>query len=734
MKFFIKQLNIQFKAYFLLFIIIVFKTNLFAYENPFLNTTATIYADSMAKKMIAEISLKEKISMLSGDKFFKLKFGIPFIFKGHLPNATIHKSAKKYHLPALIFTDGPRGVVTKPQTNFPAPITRACTWNPLLEEQVGIAMGTEATFAGANLIGAPCINLLRHPANGRAQESYGEDSYLVSQFGTALVRGIQEQGVMSCVKHFALNSIENTRYTVDVKISEKVLNEIYLPHFKACIDVGAASIMSAYNKVNGEYCAENENLLTTTLRKQLGFKGFVQSDWDFGVRSTASSLLAKMNVEMPYPKFYKPKKIKEAIANKEIKVSTINDLVYDILYTRFLFQFINQEKNRPKPNYEQHNLLAKRICEEGTVLLKNENQTLPLIKTKIKTILLVGRLLHEKNDGDNGSSIVKTMVQKPIDVFKKFGKENNIKILTVENVTDKNLTQYAQQADVVIFITGTKKIEEGEFISMNGTERKDASKPAKGIFKKLGRGGDRYQLNLPKTETDLITKIAAINKNTICYLIGGSAIMMEEFKNQVPAILFSGYYGMNGAETMLDILFGKVNPSGKLPFTIPANFSQLPVFPSLPKTIEYGYFHGYTLIDELNETPAFPFGFGLSYTTFQYTDAQLNKTVFTEKDTLEIELNVKNIGTVDGAETIQFYVHFEHSNQTEYPKKLLKAFTKVVLQKSELQKVFVKIPIHLLSYFDSQTHAFKLEKMKYNLEIANSSQDKNAIIMPFEIQ
>ncbi len=408
--------------------------------------------------------------------------------------------------------------------------------------------------------------------------------------------------------------------------------------------------------------------------------------------------------------------------------------MYDILYTRFLFQFINQEKTRPKPNYEQHNLLAKRICEEGTVLLKNENQTLPLIKTKIKTILLVGRLVHEKNDGDNGSSIVKTMVQKPIDVFKKFGKENNIKILTVENVTDKNLTQYAQQADVVIFITGTKKIEEGEFISMNGTERKDASKPAKGIFKKLGRGGDRYQLNLPKTETDLITKIAAINKNTICYLIGGSAIMMEEFKNQVPAILFSGYYGMNGAETMLDILFGKVNPSGKLPFTIPANLSQLPVFPSLPKTIEYGYFHGYTLIDELNETPAFPFGFGLSYTTFQYTDAQLNKTVFTEKDTLEIELNVKNIGTVDGAETIQFYVHFEHSNQTEYPKKLLKAFTKVVLQKSELQKVFVKIPIHLLSYFDSQTHTFKLEKMKYNLEIANSSQDKNAIIMPFEIQ
>lgn len=705
-----------------------------AQQNPFLNIEAAKYADSMANKMIAQISLKEKITLLAGDKFFKLRTGIPFIFKGHLSNAIINRSNTAFNLPALIFTDGPRGVVTKPQTNFPAPITRASTWNPVLENEIGTAMASEAKFAGSNLIGAPCINLLRHPANGRAQESYGEDPFLVAQFGVAMVNGIQDEGAMACVKHFTLNSIENTRYTIDVKISDKVLHEIYLPHFKAIVDAGAASIMSAYNKVNGKYCAENKILLTDILRKQWNFKGFVQSDWDFGVRSTAPSLLAGMNIEMPYAKFYKPKKILDAVSKNEISEPRINVLVYDILYTRFLFQSINQNKKTKKPDYVQHNALAKKVCEEATVLLKNENNILPLNLTKIKTILLAGRLLHEKNDGDNGSSIIKTKVEIPMDVFNKFCKENNIRILTIDNTNNKDLDVYAKQADVVIFITGTKKTEEGEFISMKGEARLDASKPANGVFKKLGRGGDRYQVNLPKEETDLISKIAAINKNTIAYVIGGSAIMMEEWKQQVPAILFSGYYGMHGASTMIDVLFGKVNPSGKLPFTIPASLAQLPNFPLLPETINYDYFHGYTLIDKLNEKPAFPFGFGLSYTQFQYSDASINKQVFTEDDTIEIELNVKNTGMQSGAEVVQAYVHFGNSQQTEHPEKLLKGFVKVFLQKEETQTVKIKIPVSSLNYYDTNKQRMQIEKMKYTVEIANSSQDKNSIKLPFEVQ
>lgn len=705
-----------------------------AYQNPFLNIKAAQYADSMAKKVISEISLKEKISMLAGDKYFKIKTGLPFIFKGHLTNTTIEKAIKKYDLPALVFTDGPRGVVTKPQTNFPAPITRACTWNPDLEVQVGNAMAVEAKYAGANLIGAPCINILRHPANGRAQESYGEDVFLLSQFGTSMVRGIQQEGVMSCVKHLALNSIENTRYTIDVQISDKTLHEIYLPHFKACVEVGAASFMSAYNKVNGKYCSENGILLTNILRKEWNFKGFVQSDWDFGTRSTAPSLLAGMNVEMPYPKLYSYKKIKKAIDSKELSESNIDRLVYDILYTRFLFNFVYKNHNTPKPNYVQYNALAKKVCEEATVLLKNENNILPLNLENTKTILVVGRLVNEKNDGDNGSSIVKTNVQKPLDAFKNFGQENNIKILSIENYNDKNLLNYAQKADVIIVISGTKKIEEGEFISMKGEERKDASKPANGIFKMLGRGGDRYQINLPKEETDLINKIAAINKNTIAYIIGGSAIMLEEFKQNVPAILFSGYYGANGAATIPAVLFGKVNPSGKLPFTIPSSLSQLPSFPLLPKTIEYDYFHGYTLIDKLNETPAFSFGFGLSYTQFQYSNAKINSTTYTENDTIVISVDVKNSGELKGADVLQAYIYFDNSKQTEHAKKLLKGFTKVYLQNRETQTVQIKIPVSLLSYYDTTTQQMQVEKMKYKIEIANSSQDANSIFIPFEIQ
>lgn len=704
-----------------------------AYQNPFLNNAAAQYADSMSKKVISEISLKEKISMLAGDRYFKLKTGLPFIFKGHLVNTIIQKKIKRYNLADLIFTDGPRGVVTHPQTNFPVPITRACTWNPNLEEQVGNMMAIEAKHIGANLIGAPCINLLRHPANGRAQESYGEDVFLLTQFGTAMVRGIQREGVMACVKHFALNSIENTRYTVDVRITDKVLNEIYLPHFKACVDAGAASIMSAYNKVNGKYCSENEKLLTTILRKQWNFKGFVQSDWDFGTRSTVSSLLAKMNVEMPYPKLYSYKNIKNALDNKEIYQLDIDSLVYDILYTRFLFDFSYKNQLNTKPDYVQHSALAKRICEEATVLLKNENKILPLSSINTKTILLVGRLINEKNDGDNGSSMVKTNVQNPIDVFKKFGQENHIRIIAVENKNDKNLMLYVQQSDAVIFISGTKKMEEGEYISMKGRDREDVTKPANGVFNMLGCGGDRYQIHLPKEETDLLNKIATVNKNTIAYIIGGSAIMMEEFKHNVSAIIFSGYYGSNGATTMLDILFGKVNPSGKLPFTIPSSLEQLPQFPQLPKIIEYDYFHGYTLIDKNNDIPAFPFGFGLSYTQFQYSNVSINSTIYTEKDTIEIIVDVKNNGVQDGADVVQAYIHFEHSTQSEHPKKLLKAFKKVYLQKGNTEQVQLKVPVVSLSYFDTVTHQMQVEKMKYKLEIASNSLDTNAIVIPFEV-
>ncbi|MFN8284453.1 MAG: glycoside hydrolase family 3 N-terminal domain-containing protein [Chitinophagales bacterium] len=705
-----------------------------AYQNPFLDNAATQYADSMAKIVIAEISLKEKITMLAGDKYFKLKTGLPFIFKGHLVNAIIQKKIKKYNLPDLVFTDGPRGVVTHPQTNFPAPITRACMWNPDLEEQVGNAMATEAKHIGANLLGAPCINLLRHPANGRAQESYGEDPFLLTQFGTAMVRGIQREGVMACVKHFVLNSIENTRYTVDVKITDKILNEIYLPHFKACVDVGAASIMSAYNKVNGKYCGENKILLTDILRTQLNFKGFVQSDWDFGTRSTAPGLLAGMNVEMPYPRLYAYKKVKMAIDNKELSETNIDDLVYDILFTRFLFQYAYKNHTTPTPDYNANSLLAKKVCEEATVLLKNENQLLPFNTEKIKTILLIGRLIDEKNDGDNGSSIVKTKVQKPIDAFKQFGKQNNIRILTVKDYNDKNLMAYAKQADAVIFISGTKKIEEGEFISMKGEDRTDASKPANGIFKMLGRGGDRYQLNLPKEETDMMLKIAAINKNVVAYIIGGSAIMMEEFRKQIPAIVFSGYYGANGAATIPDVLFGKINPSGKLPFTIPSDLKQLPALPNLVKTIEYDYFHGYTLMDKLNETPAFSFGFGLSYTQFQYSNANINKKSYSENDTIKIEIDIKNTGAQNGADIIQAYIHFENSTQKEHAKKLLKGFTKVYLQQGETKKAQIRIPVAALNYYDTITKQMQVEKIKYKLEIANSSQDANAIIIPFEVQ
>jgi beta-glucosidase len=703
------------------------------YQNPFSNQKAVAFADSTAKATLVQLSEKDKIGLLSGNKRYKFKSTLSFIFTGHMANVTMTNTKIK-NLPPFVMTDGPRGVTAHPQTNFPAPITRASTWNLELEALVGLSMAQEAKYKGAIVLGAPCINILRHPSNGRAQESYGEDPFLVGEMGMATVTGIQSQGVMACVKHFALNSIENTRYHLDVKVDERTLHEVYLPHFKKCFDIGAATVMTAYNKVNGTYCSENQELLLHILRKQWNFKGFVQSDWSSAIRSTAPSILAQTDVEMPRANFYEYKKVKLALDNKALNIKDIEQSAYNILFTRYLINYTDTESKVEKPDLKKHQELALQTAIEGTVLLKNEQGILPLNVSKVKSILLVGRLANEENDGDKASSGVKTKVITPLQAFKEFALKSGIEIIHSESKDATELTKLAKQCDAVLVVSGLNYLDESEYISVKGEDRPNTDPIPSKQFIKAGKMGDRYNLSLDEAEIRLIQLVSNINKNTIVFLIGGSAIMMEAWKNDVQAILYSGYHGMNGALSMPKLLFGEKTPSGKLPFTIPANESQLPDFPKLPLSIEYGRYHGYTLMDKKTEIPAFPFGYGLSYTSFSITPYALSDSIFAEGDTLKITVSVKNTGNVDGAEVVQAYIHFNQESNIEQPVKLLKAFKKVFLKSGEFQMIELKIPMSELAYYQPQNKNWLLDKTTYSVEIANSSRDINASFLYFSIK
>ncbi|MFN8287291.1 MAG: glycoside hydrolase family 3 C-terminal domain-containing protein [Chitinophagales bacterium] len=689
--------------------------------NPFHNAEAVAYANSKTEAILPQLTLKEKVGQMNTQGHFFARAAGAMLFGKGLPLMTIGEN-KKYGIPGATFTDGPRGVVRKYHTNFPCAMARAASWDVELEESIGQTMGKDAIHSGANLIGTPCMNILYNPLNGRAQEAYGEDPYLTGFMACALSRGIQSCGVMATAKHYALNSIENSRFTINVKVDKRTLHEVYMPHFKMLIEDGCATVMSAYNKVNGKYCGENEVLLNDILRKQWGFKGFVHSDWILGTRSTVDAVKAGMNVEMPNPVFYSLQKIKKAIKEGKLDEADIDALIKPTLFTKYLFQYIGQQMPKADITYYKPNSdLAYKAAEESAVLLKNENKLLPLAADSIKTIALVGYLSDKPNDGDRGSSYVRSgYVLTPLQAFKEYCGAANIQLLHATGKDAEELKAVCEKADAVIVVAGVSYEDEGEFMTMRSETKKPGlkSKYLKGL--RIQGGGDRETLSLSQRDIQTIETAVAANPKTTVMLSGGSAITMEEWKNKVPAILMTWYHGMDGAYAMPKLLFGDANPSGKLPFTIPVNEADLPEKPFAPDSITYGYYHGYTLLDKKNIKPAFPFGYGLSYTDFEIGEAHLNETTFEEKDTISVKVIVKNTGKCAGKEVVQVYVGCNNS-KVDRPVKVLRTFKKVELLYNEQKEVTLTLPVSSLAYFDESTDGWKLEKTEHTLYVGNSS-------------
>jgi len=647
-------------------------------QNP---TKEVLHAQ--VKKLTDEMNLKEKIYMLSGHPLAQVQKDMITTGRNYNVHALPAGGCKRLGVPPVLFTDGPRGVVMLNSTCFPSAVARASTFDPDVEYRVGKVIADEAIAQGANLFAGICINAARNPRWGRTQESYGEDPYLLGEMGKALTVAVQEEGMIACVKHFALNSMEDLRFYIDVHIDDRALHEIYLPHFKKCVDAGAQCIMSAYNRYEEYHCGENKKLLTDILRREWDFDGFVMSDFVWGTYNCEHSLRAGLDCEMMFTMKYSEGNIKKCLEKGLLNIEHIDRAAQNILKA-----LIRQEPNiKPRDKRvvacEANRAVAREAAEKGMVLLEN-NGILPL-STNAK-LIVCGNYADVVNTGDHGSSHVwdkkiitpyqglKAAFPNTILAGAKDGKKAPI--------TVPNSVAIGAQGDVAVVCAGFDYRTEGEyFANMN---YKLTEKPHNG-------GGDRLTLRLCAEEVALIKGLKQAGKKVIVCLFSGSAVLIDEWKDYADAVIMHYYGGCEGGTALANLLSGKVNFSGKLPFTVARCEEDYPEFKYIgqhPYTIDYGYYHGYIKLDKEGKTAAYPFGYGLSYTTFALSGA----AVAQGEQELTVTVRVKNTGKAAGAEVVQVYVGSKGAaNGDDRPVKQLKGFRRVELNPGEEKTVEITV-------------------------------------------
>jgi beta-glucosidase len=605
-------------------------------------------------------------------------------------------------IPAFGMVDGPRGLsaATGPATTFPVAMARGATWDPALEAEVGAVMGTEVRARNGNVLLAPTINMLNHPRWGRAQETYGEDTHLLARMGVGFVQGAQRH-VVANPKHFAANSIEDTRFSVDVTMDARTLREVYLPHFRSAVrDGNAASVMTAYNKLNGAYCAENVPLVRQILKGEWAFRGFVESDWILGTRSTVPSVQAGLDIEMPNGNFYAAP-LTTAVNNGTVPMALIDDAVRRILRVKLCFR-LDTDPPVPDPSQVEapaHQAVALAVARESIVLLKNDG-ALPIDRSQTTSLVVVGDLATAVNLGDQGSSSAAPSTA----VTALAGIVAATPGVTVTHVPTGPISPANQAliaaADAAIVVAGLTFADEGEG---------------------LVAAGDRESLALPGAQDQLIADVAALNARTVVVLEGSGALVMPWLAD-VPGVLTAWYPGQAGGTAIADVLFGDVVPSGKLPMSFPVAEADLPPFDNVSLSVPYGYFHGYRWLDRENVAPLFPFGFGLSYTTFAYSNLSISSPALAEYGRVRVTADVTNTGAVTGDEVVQLYVGYQGS-AVDRAVNDLKGFARVRLAPGATTTVVMDLRAADLAYWDTATSAWVLEPITYAVRVGSSSRD-----------
>jgi beta-glucosidase len=651
--------------------------------------------DSRARDIVSQMTLDEKIQELHGTsdaQHFRVVVGIP-----------------RLGIPDLTMSNGPAGVTNGGPghqgraTALPAAISLAATWDVGLAYLYGTIVGSEASDLANGMLEAPTINIARVPQNGRTFEAYGEDPYLVGQTSVGYIQGVQDQGVIANVKHYAGNNQETNRGSINDDIDERTLREIYLPGFEASVEQGQVwSLMCAYNKVNGPYSCENDPLMNQILKTEWGFNGFVISDFG-AVHSTVPSALAGLDLEMPTGVYF-ANALKAAVESGDVPMSVIDDKLIRRFRTMIVAGvFDNPPSNQPIPA-EEDGATARQLAEEGMVLLKNDLGTLPLDASRMQSIAVIGPYAARAMTGGGGSAHVSPLytVDPVPGIQNRVGPQ-----VTVSFADGSDLdaaVALAQSADVAIVMVGDNETE-----------------------------GSDHSISLGGNQDQLVPAVAAANANTVVVVKSGSAVLMP-WVDSVPAILEAWYPGEEDGNAVAALLFGDFNPSGKLPLTFPRSLEDLPAntpeqYPGVNGVAHYseGVFVGYRHYDAQSIDPLFAFGHGLSYTSFSYDNLVITPSgaclAENPDQTFSVELDVTNTGSYPGGEAVQLYVGMPSTDDIPQPPEQLKRFQKVRLNPGDTTHVQFVLDARSLSYWDVISHGWVVAPGTYQIMIGSSSRD-----------
>lgn len=660
---------------------------------------------SKADTILKTLSIDKKISLIGGHNFFFVE------------------GVKKYNIPQLYLSDATQGVHIRKElpgqleksTAFPCPILMAATWNPSLTQKIAKSVGEECRAGGIAVLLAPGMNIYRVSQNGRNFEYFGEDPYLTARNIENYVVGNQNTGTITTLKHFLCNNNEFHRRRSNVIVDERTIREIYTPAFQAGIDAGALAVMTSYNLINGEFAGESKYVINDLLRGQLGFKGLVMSDW-WSVWNPVKTMTSGMDLEMPgdahidnpdllaMGDVYVRSNAKRLLKEGKVSEANINRMAQHVIALS-LEMGLDKRKIKDESylsKYPEHEKVALQTAKEGIVLLKN-NQVLPI--SKDKKVLITGDYVETLARGLGSAEVEGFNIITMLNAFKTEFGDN---LMYRKNPTNEELAK----ADVVIVSVGTLDSESWD-------------KP----------------FALPKKTNDKILNIATQNKNTVVIVNSGSGVKMTPWNDKVAGIIYSWYVGQNGNTALAQIVSGKVNPSGKLPITIEKQFSDSPGANYLPKEaklytswnpdmdmkypqldIKYkeGVLVGYRWYETKNIKPLYAFGYGLSYTTFSFSNLKLSSKKVVRNQNITVTFMVTNSGNTDGAEVSQLYVQDVESSVVR-PVKELKGFKKIFLKKGESVQVEMELTPHDLSFYDINSKKWKAEDGQFNILVGNAS-------------
>jgi beta-glucosidase len=661
------------------------------------------WSDDTIERLISRMSLEEKVLLTSGR------------------DAWSTQSIDRLDIPNIWMADGPHGLRRAPTTDtwgygdqlpatcFPTASALSATWDVALVGEVGAALGREASALGVNLLLGPGVNIKRSPLGGRNFEYFSEDPYLAGKLGAAYIDGVQSQGVGTSLKHFLANNVETERMWANSDVDERTLNEIYGTPFEIAVrEAQPWSVMACYNRVQGVYGTQSADMLTRMLKDEWGFEGIVISDWD-AVIDRVEGIRTGMHLEMPgKPGHLTNQIVTDAVRNGDLDEADLDRVVRDIL--RVVLRANAVADTSGGQNLDEHHLLARRVGAEAITLLKNDGAVLPLARNRYRKIAVIGEFAVAPRYQGNGSSEVKPpKVDKFMDIVgQEYGKNFDIEYAQGYSLGDdvdftmiEAAAEIASKADVALVLAGLPLHYESE-------------------------GIDRKHIELPPAHNQLIKAVAERQPNTVVVLTNGSAVSMP-WVEDVPTIVEAWLGGQAGAGAIADVVFGEVNPSGKLAETFPVRLEDTPAFLNFPAEdgeVLYGerVFVGYRWFDKRRIDPLFPFGHGLSYTEFTYSDLDVAEERVSDKDPVTVTVTVTNSGDIAGKEVIQLYVRDEAASVSR-PEKELRRFAKIALAPGESREVRFVLNARDFSFYSTKHNRWLAESGDFEILLGASSRD-----------